>query len=406
MLKMTKKSRNHSYQDPESFERLMLLIATLVNYPGVGYRDIDTENNSENPEHYNALEAVKNQLRQLAKSLGISLADHYPSTATLRKDLEKLREYNILDRRMYRWGYYLGTGVMAKDELKVAFNALESQAIYQGDPRIRQIYQQISQKLRGFELDSQKDFFYPVRQNLNRAINFTIPEEMMKKGKYRNNLFHQIDKLEQVIIQGQAIEIARHTNFYRNQNIGSIIIFPLQLIYHDIAWYLIYESCSNSCLSIGRVNRFSNYCKILDSGGRGIEAQKQSLKNAYKLLENGWGLKLGDLEEQQLELQGKLEFIPIKVRFFPPVSYFIEEGELRHLNQKVKLGTKDIQTGKPKYIDYLIKLPPRSLDEFSIWVQRYGDRAQVLSPPDLVAKHRQIALALVERYKPTKDTIA
>jgi len=42
---------------------------------------------------------------------------------TLRKDLETLRRYGILDRQMYRWGYYLGTGALRRDELQVAFNA-------------------------------------------------------------------------------------------------------------------------------------------------------------------------------------------------------------------------------------------------------------------------------------------
>jgi len=31
-----------------------------------------------------------------------------------------LRRYGILDRQMYRWGYYLGTGALRRDELQVA----------------------------------------------------------------------------------------------------------------------------------------------------------------------------------------------------------------------------------------------------------------------------------------------
>jgi hypothetical protein len=43
----------------------------------------------------------------LTDALGIELPDDYPATATIRKDLETLRDYGILDKRMYRWGYYL-----------------------------------------------------------------------------------------------------------------------------------------------------------------------------------------------------------------------------------------------------------------------------------------------------------
>lgn len=117
---------------------------------------------------------------------------------------------------------------------------------------------------------------------------------------------------------------------------------------------------------------------------------KKSLNNAYQLLQNGWGLNLGNLQQQQLELAGKLDLVAVKVRFFP-VSAFIAEGELRHPRQIIEQ--------KAKYLDYSIKLPPRSLDEFSFWVNRYLGNALVLSPPELIAKYRQAALSLVQRYQ-------
>ncbi len=105
---MPKKPILHPYADHLSFERLLLLIATLVQHPGVGCCDSLTD--SDTGKHHNALEAVQTQLRQVAESLNIQLPPGYPATATIRKDLEILRDYGILDKRMYRWGYYLGTG--------------------------------------------------------------------------------------------------------------------------------------------------------------------------------------------------------------------------------------------------------------------------------------------------------
>ncbi len=54
---------------------------------------------------------------------------------------------------MYRWGYYLGTGVMSQEELKVAVNALASQAKYQGDAQLRRIYETLSKRLRGLDMN-------------------------------------------------------------------------------------------------------------------------------------------------------------------------------------------------------------------------------------------------------------
>ena len=387
---MNQPSPIHRYTNTQALERLLLLIATLIKNPGVGCPDEEQQLGSN--KHHNALESVQTKLRELATDIGIKLPDNYPATATIRKDLELLRDYQILDRRMYRWGYYFGTGVMSKRELKAVFNALESQAIYQGDPELRKIYYTLKKRLRGFEFGKKQDFFYPVRQHLNRAINYTDPQEMMKKGHYRHTLFHHIELLESAIIKGQLIELSRHIDLYGRNRIGLISVYPLQLIYHDIAWYLIYEDYQNSTLSIGRINRFRDHLKILNpKADRNITAQQKRLAEAHKLLENGWGLNLGNCQEQQLELQGKLELIEIKVRFFPPVNGFMAEGELRHPRQHIKQ--------KADYLDYSIKLPPRSLDEFGFWVNRYLDKALVLSPPELVNKHRQAALLLAQRYQ-------
>lgn len=250
----------------------------------------------------------------------------------------------------------------------------------------------------GLNLELKGQFFYPVRQHLNRAIDYTDPEEMIRKGKNRHNLFHQLDLVEEAISAGQAIEISRGSDPYQKGNTGIIQIYPLQLIYVDIAWYLIFEYCSNGHLAIGRINRFKNYCVITDPIGRGIELQQKSLAKAHKLLENAWGLNLGEFHEQQAELAGELNLVAIEVRFFSPVITFILEGERRHVNQKVTPGPKDSKTGQLAYVTYQIQLPPRSVSEFNLWVFRHLNSAQVISPPELVEFHRQSAQALMQRY--------
>jgi predicted DNA-binding transcriptional regulator YafY len=50
-------------------------------------------------------------------------------------------------------------------------------------------------------------------------------------------------------------------------------------------------------------------------------------------------------------------------------------------------------------VDYIVKLPPRSLQEFSWWVCRQMENAEVLEPDFLRQQHYQAALALVARYQ-------
>lgn len=379
----------------QTYERILLLIATLLKYPGVGCPD-SFESNRE--EHHDAIAQVQQRLQELAKSLNIELPQNYPSIPTLRKDLNILRKYGILDQRMYRWGYYLGTGAMSIEELKVALNALFAQVKFQGHPQVKLIYETLEKRLRGLNMQLQGELFYPVRQHLNRAIVYTDPEEMILKGKNKDNLYHQIPLVEKAISQGQAIEISRQSSPYNKNRIGMVQIYPLQLIYHDIAWYLLYEYCETGHFAIGRVNRFANYCKPSNDKPRGIAAQSESLKQAYRLIEQGWGLKLGHQEEQRLELAGELPLTPVKVRFFHPVATFILEGDKRHPTQEITKIIKDKPTGELISVDYTVILPRRSFDEFLLWVHRYMDSVKVISPPQLVERHQEAAQKLFERY--------
>ncbi len=345
-----------------------------------------------NRTRHTAIAPLRDRLRQVATEQGYTWPEHYPSVATLNKDLGYLREWGILERRMYRWGYYLGTGVMRKPELKAALDALHSQAQNQGDPTIRQMYHTLAQRLRGFQFARDLPLSYPVRQIFNRAIHWTDPAEMMARGAMRETLFHQIAGLEEAIAHGQAIEISQRVDRYQGNQVGMIAIWPLQLLYYDIAWYLVYETCEDGCLRITRMDRLGNYCQALTFNSRGIAAQAQSLEGVYQLLANGWGLKLGNRDEQRAELAGTLDLERARVRFFPPVAAFIAEGETRHPRQVMRWDARR------QHLDYEVSLPPRSLDEFGIWVQRYASHAQVLAPELLVERHRQLAHDLAKRY--------
>lgn len=400
---MPKKPQHHYYADRLSFERLLLLIATLVQHPGVG--STDSTASSPNGQHHDALDEVQTQLRQVAAAIGINFPEGYPALATIRKDLQTLRDYGILDKRMYRWGYYLGTGAMNHEQLQVAFNALASQAQYQGDPQVRQIYQTLERRLRGLNLEQKGDFFYPVRAYLNRPIIYTDPDEMRVRGKYKHTLSCCLPTIEDAIVQGQLIELYRYSEPYQQQ-IGYLEVYPLQLFYYNIAWYLLYEEARTphlypegeiQHLAVERLDRFKEHCRILELKGRGQKAQLQSLKLAQRLMKVGWGIFLGQPPDQQLERLGQLPLEEVKVRFFPPATTFILEGECRHPGQKVRPGKRN-SSGEYEFVDYTVKLPGRSLYEFSRWVYRYMGNAQVRSPQSLVEKHRQAAQALMSRY--------
>jgi predicted DNA-binding transcriptional regulator YafY len=384
---MPKLSQTHPHSDRLAFERLMLLIAVFLQHPSIG-----SPESQNNDQPHDALAAVKEQLEQLAQALDITINNC--AIPTIRKDLVTLRKYGILNKRIYRWGYYLGTGVMTKQELSAALNALASLAEYQRSPQIIKIYASLVKRLQGFDTDNNSKLLYPVRSQINHLIVNTDLEDRIKKkqAQNRHTLFDSLATVEKAIVDGQAIEIYRHSDPYAD-NTGAAQVYPLQLIYHDIAWYLLYENCDNSHFMVVRIDRLTDKCIEIPSQIRSLEAQTESLDLAHQILANGWGLNMGDLDEQMQERQMELKFETVIVRFFAPVIQFIEEGSYRHPSQKID-GRR-----KPESIDLHLSLPPRSLSEFSRWVNRFMDQAIVLAPQHLANKHLQSAQKLVNLYQ-------
>jgi len=382
---MPKTSNLHPYSDRQAFDRLILLIAIFINYPGIGSPD-RLGNNSQTA--HESLEAVQAKVYELAKQSNIPLTKY--SIPTLRKDLVTLRKYGLLEKRIYRWGYFLGTGVMSFKDLQVALNALNSMAKYQRSPQAIRIYNELEKKLRGKQTLESTDYLYPVRSQIDRAIIYTDLDEMLDIKKNRHNLYHCLEQVEAAIAIGQAINIYRYADPY-SQKIGYLQVFPLQLIYHDIAWYLLYEYVDNGHLEIERIDRFTDQIQLMNKP-RGTDLQKSSLTVAMNLFKKGWGLFLGEPSEQEREIAGNLEYMQIKVRFFAPVIAFIEEGEKRHISQSID------RSGKPDHIDYSISLPPRSLNEFCRWVQQFVHNAQILEPKDLRDRFRSTAMKLAALY--------
>ena len=387
---MTKKPTLHPYSDRPSFERLMLLIATFIEHPGIGCADPDHV--SPNGQHHRALEEVCNRLQDMAKAYEIELPAY--SIPTIRKDLGVLRQYGILERRMYRWGYYLGTGALRKDELRLAIQALQSQAHHQGEPTARRVCERLELRLRGLNLETKGHLFFPVRSHLSRVIVHTDPEEMMQRGQYRKTLFHQLQSVEAAIVEGRRIEIYRPRDPYETMSTGHLIVYPIQLIYSDIAWYLLYEYVDSGHFEVERMDRLSDYIKVLDVSGRGTTIQLDRLAIAHQLLSQGWGLYLGNPDEQAAEKAGTHELTKVVVRFFPPALPFILEGERRHPKQTIRKGGS---TDVP-FVDYSVELPGRSLNEFRRWVYRFMNAAKILMPKDLAERHYNAALGVVKSY--------
>jgi hypothetical protein len=394
---MPKQPKLHQYSDEQTFERLLIAIATIIKYPGIGCQQEKKEG-----EAHQGLQEVQEKMREIAADLGRCWDKDYPAVSTIRKDFQTLKDYGILDQpTRYRWGYYLGTGGLDLRELSYALDALTSQAKYQADHLSKEIVQRVTQRLKGLNLERDGHLLYPVRQQIDSSIVYTDPIEMKNKQLYRGTLFEKLEMLETAILGRQTIEINRVRDPF-GKNLGKYRVIPLQIVYSNIAWYLIGEIPETGHLFTTRLDRHSDYIQVIDipiprskKKEEILNKQQQSLNQAHQLIQTGWGLNLGSPEEQKDELNKQLEFTKITVRFWGSVIPFIKEGEKRHPSQKIKDGKKD-DYGQPKYVDYCVTLPPRSVNEFMFWVYRFMDSAQVIAPDHLVETQRKKAQAILD----------
>jgi predicted DNA-binding transcriptional regulator YafY len=385
---MPKKTVLHSYTDPAALDRLLLLIAVFIRYPGIGGGSA-----GQTGVHRNALAIVATQLQAMALELGYEhLATSVP---TLRKDIEFLRRYGILEDRMYRWGYYLGTGVFTRPELGLAVQALRDLGEPLGDRTLQNLYANLEKRLRGLDLGDEP--LYPVRSQLSNLIIETDPEQMRQQNSYRETLFEKLPELETAIVAGQPIKLHYQQSPYQNPSYQYLRVYPLQLLYHDVAWYLVTDEVDSGYLAAVRLDRLSSHLQELKNlTPRGRIVQRERLKVVEKLLKAGWGISLGSPEQQRLELAGE-PLVAVKVRFYRSIARFIVEGSKRHSRQRIH-EIYDA-TGKLEAVDYGVSLPERSLEEFWRWVRRFGSETQVLSPPAAVARFQEEARALVDRYQ-------
>jgi len=108
----------------------------------------------------------------------------------------------------------VGTVRSKNEKLLFAFQAIASQAKYQGNPQARKICEKLTKLLRGLDIELKGQLFYPVREHLNRAIIYTDPLERLDRQEYRNTLFHKLDIVETAIVRGQASELYRQDDYY------------------------------------------------------------------------------------------------------------------------------------------------------------------------------------------------
>ncbi len=256
---------------------------------------------------------------------------------TLLKDIDGLwSAYGFRQTPGERHGYTLGTALLTAPRLLELHGLVRQAAQRLQDPSAQDLLREFDERLRwaGLEVDDVP----PVRAYANRSIVGTehVPGDSLAVA-------HQAEKLESAILAGERVVLERYWDAARfddqPQIRESLMVWPLQLLFHNIGWYLAFEVDRVAGPGLIRTERLDRLRWVqVDRRGREarpVEQRRQAIERLTTLLHHCSGIFFGDDLQAQLDLcsddpeQCRKPLRTLRVRCQDWVFSFLREGVQR-----------------------------------------------------------------------------
>lgn len=387
----------HTYSDIEPFSRIIKMIRLITHEPFIW-----------KPELGGTLDSLVRRMEEeeiLEPNRGNSL----------RKDIEKvLKPYGLLPEFPMKRGYFAGTAVLSQKDLVKVFHLLESQVKRLDDPIGLQVYETFKKRMETAKLTQSN--YYPVRGIHNRNI---ISLEMVSDSSLAVNT----EEVETAIEEGRLIELGRlkgGARFEFNEKERFFKVYPLQLVFHNIGWYLgfeYYEGENKGLLRFERLDRL--FLGQPQGKTRSRNAQLKALNRLISLYNCCGGIFLGNDPKQQQQYldDGERKQVEVLIELWCSdlIFPFISEGTKRFPLKQMKMSQprdRDLfrknrslfslrKTSDPKFPHrFRVYLPAWSLEDFDFhrWILGFGGEVKVASPEELretlQRKGKAIAIAM------------
>jgi predicted kinase len=389
---------SHPYSDIEPFKRLLSTIRFIL----------------QNPMHWDSELGSLRSLVTAMQQQGIIVGDQ---TDAIRKDIERvLKPFKILPDFALKRGYFIGTGVLTSSQLTKVFYILQSQAKNLQDPIALEIFEAFEERMKRGKLDIHSA--YPVRAICNRTI---VDSQLLPQSALARN----VEQLEDEIAQGRVLELKRFASAgrYGEDPEDFFRVCPLQIVFHNIGWYLgfeILEGDYQGLLQFERLDRlFRGYPHpaTIDT-----KLQQQSLNKLQKLYQASGGLFLGKDVQAQRKFLGRdaadraTVTIQVELWFNDYAFRFISEGTQRFPISQMKMSPKlsDSSTSQrqasiftlSKTSDtehsnrFRVMLPCWSMQDIDLrrWILGFGNTVKVIEPPELATAVADIGKAISALY--------
>ncbi len=270
--------------DGPVFQRVFILLRHLLQQP------FDRAAGTPLPEHL---------IAQLETIPGAYLRGE---AATLRKDLEKLlTPYGFRSRHdNVRHGYALGTALLSAQRLREIHGVVSQAAGRLADPSAQDLLAELEQRLAwgGIAVDGSP----PVRAFANRSI---VSSALVRPDSLAAE--RQAEALETAIVERRRIELERYASVasFPDSPSGCFRVWPLQLLFHNIGWYLVYEEDAvGTGVGLIRSERLDRLALRRSEQGnrRSDDAHSQALRRLELLLHHSGGIYFGGDLAAQLRL--------------------------------------------------------------------------------------------------------
>ncbi|MEA5575945.1 WYL domain-containing protein [Anabaena sp. UHCC 0451] len=395
----------HPYSDLPAFQRLIHTIRLILHHPFL----VNTGKGS--------LKTLVSVMQEQG-IIDVNNSNIFKTVLnSVRKDIEKiLKPYKILPDFSMRDGYFAGTAILSTLELTQVFQVLQSQAQSLNDPIALEIYEKFATRMEKSKLGVSE--VYPVRAIANRSM--IDPEYLPAESLARN-----LQQVEEAIINGQLLELNRFPGggkFILDEE-SFFLVFPLQIVFSNYAWYLGYELVEGKDDGLLRFERLDRlFIGKPQTKTRSQLEQEAALKSLKKLSEASGGIFLGyNSQDQKQFLAGNKKArsqvcVTVELWFSDGMFRFVAEGTKRFPSQQMKMSlpVTGNKLNLPKAIFSLpatgdhnfpnrfqVILPQWCLDDIELlrWILGFKAGVKVVKPQSLVDKIKQIGEDMVNIYR-------
>lgn len=375
----------HRYSDQAVFKRLISTFRFIVHHPFL----------------YASGQGSLKTLVATMEAQGVISSGYIDS---VRRDIgEIFKPYGLMTKTSQTQGYFIGTAILTKSELLRVFNSLAGQAQQLDDPVLLTIYETFRERLKFLQpglLSSP-----PVRTVLQQPI---VDIQQFPSNTASLAAPENAGRLEEAILQGQVLSLKRRrgTARFAGEVEDTFQVLPLQIVFHNIAWYLGYESVTDGLLRFERLDRL----ELLQAGPftRPKTAQARAWRNLMRLYEASYGIYLGNSAKEQKAFLGKSakaqakSEVSCELWFTDAIFRFISEGTQRFPGRQqmsprlpgaamTQAEKKTLfclpKTGDPRFPNRLkVCLPTWVIShdvDFKRWILGFGGQVKVVSPESL-----------------------